>query len=496
MVARIGRSLFSTPTGVVAAFLLSITPWHIRQSAIFKPDILLVLIELVAFEWALQAVTPAGFLRAGVGVGLALSSKFTGGVIGIPLAVGSFLVAARWRQKLGLLVAATAAALLTFLLLNPYLVIAPELYGRDFGRTLRNYAWKAAVGDATRMDIVGHAATVLASASFHGVLVGIAALVGLLWVAARMAQAPLPRRRMLLMFLSYPVAYVGLYALVTQNPSPHNWLPLAPFTSLAAAEAVGCAGHRVGARFAQRRSRRLLRGVALLLAIPFLGSATLYVYREAVPSTWELAVRFLKPYLAEQGARRIIVQEGVDSPRLGGGFGRRERPVLVSSAILQGHSPTTWEGVDAVVHRSGSTPRLSSEPLAKARPSQTHLLEPAVFRAHGPRLRIVLNTWRWVGSSSLPATAGNVYRVPEVATGRFLSFEVFVPKGATVAQSLEVVSESQTLPLLYGGWRGPHLRFVTPRAHWAAPLVEVSGASEVARVRAHLWTAGSESGQR
>jgi dolichyl-phosphate-mannose--protein O-mannosyl transferase len=56
----IGRRLFSAKVGLGAALLLSVVPWHIRQSVIFKPDILLVLTTLLAFWWSLEAAGRRG----------------------------------------------------------------------------------------------------------------------------------------------------------------------------------------------------------------------------------------------------------------------------------------------------------------------------------------------------------------------------------------------------------------------------------------------------
>ena len=51
----IGRRLFSPGVGLAGALLLSAVDWHIRQSVIFKPDILLLMTCLLAFLWSLKA---------------------------------------------------------------------------------------------------------------------------------------------------------------------------------------------------------------------------------------------------------------------------------------------------------------------------------------------------------------------------------------------------------------------------------------------------------
>jgi hypothetical protein len=88
---RVGRRLFDCPTGLLAAALLAVVPWHLRQSAFFKPDVLLLLLELVAFDWALAAYErprTGRFARAGLGVGLAAAAKYNGVTAALPLAAG------------------------------------------------------------------------------------------------------------------------------------------------------------------------------------------------------------------------------------------------------------------------------------------------------------------------------------------------------------------------------------------------------------------------
>ena len=71
----------------------------------------------------------------------------------------------------------------------------------------------------------------LTSPSFHGLLIGIAAFVGL-GVLTYLSIRYLRRSKIALfwlMALSFVLSYSVLYAVSTPNPSPHNWLALGAF---------------------------------------------------------------------------------------------------------------------------------------------------------------------------------------------------------------------------------------------------------------------------
>lgn len=56
----IGRRLFGPGVALTAVLLLSVTPWHLRQSGAFKPDIMMVLASVVALYAMLAARNPGG----------------------------------------------------------------------------------------------------------------------------------------------------------------------------------------------------------------------------------------------------------------------------------------------------------------------------------------------------------------------------------------------------------------------------------------------------
>ena len=118
----IGRKLFSRQAGLVGAFALAFMPWHIHASGYFKPDAQLVAMVLLAFYWSLEAIESPSLknhLLAGIGIALAMSTKLTGGVIAIPMVIGT--LASGWRdiRRLGLLALSGITSAGLFVLLNP-----------------------------------------------------------------------------------------------------------------------------------------------------------------------------------------------------------------------------------------------------------------------------------------------------------------------------------------------------------------------------------------
>lgn len=117
--AAVGRSLAGRSAGLIAAFLLSIAPLHVRESHFAMTDVLTTLLVTTSLALAMAAVDRRStrlFAAAGAAGGLATSAKYSAGAIvavaaaapGLGAAIG-FL--ACWA---GAFVAATPFAILDF----------------------------------------------------------------------------------------------------------------------------------------------------------------------------------------------------------------------------------------------------------------------------------------------------------------------------------------------------------------------------------------------
>ena len=482
----IGRRLFSVQVGLAAALLLSVVPWHIRQSVIFKPDVLLVLTTLLAFWWSLEAAgrpSARSYGRAGIGIGLALASKFNAGPIALPLAAAALLQALRSRRNgagrslafrpLLWLALAGAAALAVFLLLDPYAVIDPDLYRRNFGRTLRDYARKGAAAQATHLEVFLAGVRSLLSTAFHGPLVGTLALLGLaalaftIWRNRRPDSEPtawLGR----IMLLVYLVGYALLYSLSSSNPSPHNWLPVTPFLALAAAWLALATWGRLAALLPAPARRPLgaaaAAAAALVLALP-VAAAT---YRTEVPFTARAAQFHLREHLRPYGlrilcteplGRRLVVKEG------------RDKAGVLVAERLDRLAPVQLDRCDAEVfpalRLAEDGAAFYTARLAQAGPGRTARIAPRPLRLQGPELVVLHHPWTESGPPErlgLQGSAdGPVATSPrDLQPGETVSLEILLPPGTT-APPPYLESGGARLPLLGAGRRGGRDRLITPR---------------------------------
>lgn len=483
----VGRRLFSPAVGFWASFLLSSVYWHIRQSAIYKPDILLVLLTLWAFHLSLRAADrPAlrRFLAAGVAIGLALAAKFNAGPIALPLAYAALVAGWRDRRQWVWLAAAGLTAAVVFLALNPWVVLEPGIYQKDFSRTLRDYERKSAEQESSHLYVVWHGFLSLLSSNFHGKLVGFSGVLGSVLFPVLLTGPGSGRRqrRGRVMALVYIAGYTVLYAASTTNASPHNWLPLTPFVALfAAALFVGAWQSLTRWAFPERRRLSAVTASAAL-ALVLGADSGVYTYDEVVPTTREVAearlVEELRPLdwrfvFYEEGMGRVVARHG---PTLAATFGVQRLDKLSEGRL---------ERADAVVFPAeGRAARLAgAEPVA-----------PRWFWARGPELRILFHPWQPRGRPTELRLAADSTQargeLPEdLAAGETVSFRLEVPRKLTV-RHLEVGGEVYTLT--WAGRRG-HRAFYLSERFAASPGAEVrlsyeapKKASRLAGVRLRL----------
>lgn len=313
LVFLVGRRLFSSEIGLLGAFLLFATPWLVQAAGMFKPDVLLALTVLLTVAWslgALQRPTPARFALAGCGVALALSTKLTGGLAAVPLALVAGLSAGTWRQRTGRLLAGGGAALGLFALLNPYFL----LYRRYLALNVDIYSRKAGTYGGTHLGVWREELAFLLSSATHGWLLGALGLAAAAAFAVTLLRSGGDRRRRAAgaVLLSFPLAYSLAYAAVTPHFKGNNFLVILPFSSLLAAWGL----HRIWT--AARERLPLLRRPwawappTLLLVVALAPAPMVYAYREALPSTADLATAFFARRFGGRPPaprRRIYVEE-------------------------------------------------------------------------------------------------------------------------------------------------------------------------------------------
>ncbi len=416
LVFLIGRRLWTPWTGFTAALVLSVSPWHLRQSAIYKPDVLLLLTLELAFLaalWALEWPSLRRYLAAGAAVGLAMASKFNAGPIAFALAVGAAVQGWRERRRWFWLVGAGLVAAALFLATNPFLLLDPQLYVSDFSRTLRDYERKGLAEQSSRPALFLHAAESLLHANFHGPWVGTLALAGLVGLAGlavvRWRRGEGEGRWLpFAVFFAFPVGYTVLYVFSTTNPSAHNWLPLLPFSSLGAAW-LAVEGWRVAEARLGPRARPALVAIAVGLAATIVWPAWLYTYGSVVPTNLERAADLLAARLAPLGGRSVVYEAGAG--RLLLGAVREQRPRVEEVAGLFEVPPRELDLFDAEVFLAsrleGAGATAYRERLERFR-GETFASAP--FRGRGPAMVVLVHAWARVEEVSLLET-----RVPSAA---------------------------------------------------------------------------------
>lgn len=488
---RIGRRIFSPRVGLLAAFLLAVIPWHLRQSVIYKPDILLVAVSLFAFDRALAAAARPDwrrFLVAGSAIGLALASKFNAGPIAFPLMTVA-LSGGGWRDRRawGKLVLAGAASVAVFLLFTPYLVFDWNLYQKDFSRTLRDYERKGAREGGSHLYVLWHGLKSLFEWSFNGPVIGAVALLALAVLLIRLPrfgkQRETPEQRLgPAMMASFVIGYSAFYTWSTLNPSEHNWLPLMPFTALAAAWLLIGTWTWLATRLPLLRRPAVVGVVLTVVCLPLARRVNGFTYRNSVPTTHEIAGRYLEKRLHPLPGRTILYERGEGNARVLRG---RTGAFLLATGRLDELPPGRIDQADAALFEAA---RLEGQDgdfyrdLAASGGGEIVRFTPAPFRARGAGLAMVVHPWRQVGEPAAltpepqdTARRGRVEaRLPGgMRPGEILSLELILPGRWQAETVRQVEVQGQPIDWTTGGLERRRRRLVTRRFQVADPQAPV-----------------------
>jgi hypothetical protein len=469
---RLGRRLLSPGAGLLAALALAAVPLHVRQSAVIKPDILMLLGLLIAAE-ATAAALASGrwreFLGAGAAVGLATSGKYNGVAAALPLAFLALPAVRRRPAILARLAAAGAASLLTFVLINPFFFPMWAKFRHDFSYTVEHYQAMSHAGDSppSHLGVLLATGPEMLSPNFHGVLTGVLGFAGLLAVVVLAWRR---RDRNLALLAAFPLAYAGLYAASTTYAKTNNYLPVSPFLALGAAALIAAAWERLGAP-ANALMRRAFAAAVLVWCATLVWRPMAYAYDQTVPETLDAAEDALGQRLAILPGSRVIAQVGdLDRPVWVGDDGGR---ALVRSFDGAGQAPAaSLDLADAEVYTPAAlaSPAAAARAAAAERAGQRMRIEPRLFQAHGEPLTLLFHPFTAVGDAvelamQRPAAGGAWSASPPAgwaAGARFpalASFEVIVAVGVDPPEA--VVVDGRRLPVYDGGRRGR--RWLTER---------------------------------
>ncbi len=526
VVFLIGRRLFGPWVGLGAAFLLAVAPWHLRQSGVFKPDIMLVLaavLALYAMLRARRAPSAGSYAVAGALVGATAAAKWNGAALALPLLAALVLGGV---SSPGLLLrraaAAAAAGAATLLALNPWLVLAPDLYRRHLGNTVSHYRERLAEVGASLFDQPLSAVTSLAGGVYFGPVLGAAALLGLAWMlalalrAGRGVASALPGTGrgaageprgasggaagalpdagrgiagggatvadawILLVFFG---GYVASLWVVTRYPKPPNWLIVAPVVALAGAWCIG--------RLLQA-ARTLPRGPIQATAVAVLalaaGAAGLdkarfvhaTVYDTNVPLTSAAAARAAgspKPLRGRTMFSELpLGKQDIDPRTWDGAF----VPTLIQTEDLAAEASAERDAADVLLF-GGARLAPGEDPVYRelAAPDggvEVRRFDPRPFRLRGDSVVLVRRPFLALGgpeAAPFAAAGDGVHEVEPAALeagdgdpgpGRLLvSLEVAVRVPAAAAADVAVEVDGVRLPCRHTQKGRARRRCLTPR---------------------------------
>ena len=525
VVFLIGRRLFGPWVGLGAAFLLAVAPWHVRQSGVFKPDVMLILtavLTLYAILSARRSESLRGYAMAGAMVGATAAAKWNGAALALPLLV---TIALGGVRDIGLLVRRTAAAAAggagVLLLLNPWLVLAPEMYRRHLGSTVSHYRERLAEAGAGLFDQPLNAVTSLAGSVYFSPVLGACGLLGLGWMlllalrARREVRGPLPGERRgaavadALVLAVFFGGYVASLWVVTRYPKPPNWLIVAPVVALTGAWFLG---KLVSAARALPERRLTIVALAILAAITGLAGLDKVrfvhtaVYEENVPLTSAEAARTAgrpKPLRGRTFMSELPLGIQDFDPRIWDG---NFVSTLIRTDSIAAESRSEREAADILLFpASRLEPDQDSayRELAAARPAVTvQRFDPKLFRLRGDPVVLVRRPFEALGPPAPTAfsKAGDgLYEIdPAVlhadtdalaAGGTLVSLEIAVRSPSRDAVEISVEVDGNPLPCRHTQRGRERRRCLTQRFELPqSPIrILVEPAREVIDVTTFRW---------
>ncbi|MCG8462632.1 MAG: glycosyltransferase family 39 protein, partial [Holophagales bacterium] len=401
--------------GVIAAAMLAFTPWAIHSSGYNKPDALLVMGVTLAFWASLRAVETGrvrDYVLTGLAIAIAMGAKLTGGLAAVPITVATVFFW-RDRRRLLLLAVAGATSALAFALTNPFW----RFYLMFIRGLQRDYAGRT---DDSHLAIPIHALRLHLDPLLFGPLLGSLALLGLVAMAFRASAMPAGReddgawkayRLRLGMFLAFPIFYTAAYAVQTSYFKPNNFLPLMPFSAVALGLLLVTAWDR-GSALWRREPTTGIRGAwpaalaSVVLAALVAHGGWTYVYQSRVPSTYDLAVRWLGKQLKPKKSRLVYVDAW---PRTEIAWEGRKPMHEGLSAFAEvpdsSRLPARYlELADGIVLRrglEGREPSIEASLVESPHWAEVMQAEPSPFRLRGPALTIAYASWRGAGHADV-----------------------------------------------------------------------------------------------
>ena len=497
---RLGKRIFSPEAGLVAAAILAATQRHIVSSAQFKPDMLVVLLAVVCFGWALDAaVRPrlGRYVRAGAGVGLAVAAKYTGVATALPVAMAGLWRGWRDRRQWLWLVVAGLVSVVVFVALNPYVMVVLKFVPK----LVHGYDAKGESEGSGHGLVFQQQIEFLIEHQGWAVTIFLAiGLIGMLALARRADLDPDHRFGAGLLFAQV-VGYSLLHSGFMNLFRAQNYMPVAPFTALIAAWAMVATWRALAGRAPADVLRRPAASGAMLCAVTlfFLARQGGIVYGRVVPFTWDATEDRLTAVLPADGPRYVAFERGWGALQLPEG---PELFLRQGSDRLAAVETTNLDLVDAEVfplsRLDGPNAADYRQRLDRVPGSSVLRIEARWLATQGPGFAIVLHPWTAPeGAKPLafePTSEPEVFRaeLPALGPGETASLVLWVPRMARRLAHLRLVPSGEFLELEdLGRVRNRHAfathRLRLPAGTAAVELRDPTPSSGGDGVRLDLW---------
>ena len=241
VVFLLGRWVFSTRIGLLAAAILAVSPGVVEVSQYNKPDSLLVLFSTVSVLVTVIYLDRGGrslAFAAGAAVGFTVAVKYNAALLLIP-----FVAAVLFRRGLAFLSGpdlylGAAGSVVGFTVGCPYFFADLARFVDDVGYGIYNYGFSGRAGVSGVDNWYTHASyTVRYGAGLFPLLFG---LLGLAIALYRID-------RRLAVFLAFPILYYNFYS-SQKIFFEGNLMPVYPFLAILAGLAIADIGRRLEAR--------------------------------------------------------------------------------------------------------------------------------------------------------------------------------------------------------------------------------------------------------
>lgn len=152
----VGKQLgHSAKMGLLAALMLAVSPISVKFSHWVRTDEFLVFFAVLcclASGYVLRRGKPRDYILAGVAAGLAASSKYNGGLVAVSVVSAHLLRSGVRGLRDHRLYLALASTVITFFVLNPYIILDYQLFLDQLSHTFHHYSTGHAgmEGDTTR----------------------------------------------------------------------------------------------------------------------------------------------------------------------------------------------------------------------------------------------------------------------------------------------------------------------------------------------------------